>query len=127
MHPTKPTLMQHFSDAALKNGSPEIRAYYHQLFRVVDLPHWMREAGFEAVRQNPTYMLRQYPLSTVGRAFSADFLKFCASIAPTLGLPEDELEIWKQLADVDSPKHVFNDPDYQYRCVQTVIVGTVSG
>ncbi len=126
VQPTNPTLLEHFRDAALQNGSAELKAAYQQLFRVVDLPRWLRDTGLTELRQKPTFMLRMQPLDEIAKAFMTGFFQFHASVASTLGLPEDEITIWQQLADFDSPNHIFKNPDFQYRCVQTVVIGSVS-
>ena len=127
IHPTAPTFFQHHTEAILHSRNPEFQSYEYQLFRVVNLPQWLREAGLVELRQKPTFILRLQPISEIGKVFLRDFLKFHLSVVSTLELSEDEREIWRQITDFDSPAHIFNNPDFQYRCIQTVFVGTVPG
>ena len=127
IHPTGPTFLQHFAEAGLRSRNPAFQAYWHQLFRVVNLPQWLRAAGLVELRQKPTFMLRMQPVSEIGKMFLRYLLKACLRVVPTLELPEDEREIWRQITDFDSPEHIFNNPDFQYRCIQTAFVGVVPG
>jgi hypothetical protein len=68
-------------------------------------------------------MVRFQPLRAVEQQFICDFLQFAYGKAQKANLPDEELAIWRALAEVNSPEHVTNHPDFQYRAVQTVFVG----
>ena len=72
--------------------------------------------------QLPRLEIRQHgggKATLVGASWGAE-----TSFAPA-DLPEDELALWQQLGDLDSPNHILNHPDFQYRAIQTVFVGCV--
>jgi hypothetical protein len=85
----------------------------------------LRDAGLTDIRQKPVLMVRVQPLRPVERRHNSELLKFVATRALALDLPADDRAIWAQLADIESPNHILNHPDYLYRCIQTVFVGRV--
>ena len=85
----------------------------------------VRRAGLLHLRQKPTLMNRFQPVPSFAVPFIQGFLSSCSAAALKLDLPADELQAWKQLVDFDSPNHILRDPDFQYRAIQTVFVGTV--
>lgn len=119
--PTTPRLFSHLGDALVRAGS----AHFCQLFRVINLSSWLRKAGLREVRQKPTLMARFFPSRPIERQFFCTFLQYLASQAKLTDLPADELRLWAELADVDSPNHITNHLDFQYRTIQTVFVGQV--
>ena len=119
--PTPPTLAWHYLDLMQRLGDRQLSG----CFRTIQLGQWLRAAGLIDIRQKPTLMARFQPLRPVERAFLSGALRFNSLQALAADLPRDELEIWKTLADVDSPDHIFNHPDFQYRAIQTVFVGRV--
>lgn len=122
IQPTPPTLFPRWQQAMVRAGDQ----YYHNLFRAIQLAQWLRSAGLIAIRQKPTLMTRFQPLRPVEKQFICDFLPFAYAEAQKVELPAEELAIWRALADVDSPDHVTNHPDFQYRAVQTVFVGVTA-
>ncbi len=70
-------------------------------------------------------MVRFQPLRAAERYFFREFLRFEASVARELGVSEGDRAEWAKLANVDSPDHILNHPDFQYRAIQTVFVGRV--
>ena len=121
LQPLSPRLFPHFQQAMFRAGS----AYYHQLYRAIDLPRWLRAAGLLAIRQKPTLMVRFGPLPSIAKAILGGFLNYCATEAQKLDLSAEEIATWAQLADIDAPDHIIHDPDFQYRAIQTVFVGRV--
>lgn len=119
--PTTPRLFSHLGDALVRAGS----AHFCQLFRVINLARWLRLAGLREIRQKPTLMARFFPLRPIERQFLCTFLQYLASQAQVANLPADELQLWDELADIDSPNHITNQLDFQYRTIQTVFVGQV--
>lgn len=119
--PTTPTLFIHLVEALCQNGSQ----YHCSLLRAIELPKWLREAGLINLRQKPTLMVRVQPLDNAGKQLSAEFLQYCYEQSQQVELPEKEAQHWQKLADTNSPDHIFNHPDYQYRAIQTVFVGYV--
>ncbi len=93
------------------------------LLRIPYLAQYMRAAGLVDVRQRPTLMVRCSPLREVEKRFLSDLLKFFAAQAAQTDLPSEEKAIWQQLGDLGSPGHILNDPEFQYRAIQTVFVG----
>lgn len=110
-----------FNEAALRNGD----TWAHGLFRVVQIPQWLRRAGFHAIRQNPTLIQRLQLLSPTERRFICDLVRGLAAQAELFELPAGELAAWRKLADTDAEDHIVNDPDFQFRAVQTVFVAQV--
>lgn len=121
VQPTSGQLFAHWQDAMVQSGSE----YYKQLFRVINLSQWLRQAGLLDIRQKPTFMVRLAPLREIERTFMVDLLTSFSAMALALDLPQDEQKIWKALAAVDSPSHILYHPDFQYRTVQTVFMGRV--
>ena len=119
--PLPPRLFPSFQAAMVRSGSTE----YAQEFRAIDLQRWLRRAGLLHLRQKPTLMNRFQPVPSFAVPFIQGFLSSCSAAALKLDLPADELQAWKQLVDFDSPNHILRDPDFQYRAIQTVFVGTV--
>jgi arsenite methyltransferase len=95
------------------------------LLRTPYLSQYMRAAGLVDVRQKPTLMVRSPPLRDVEKRFLSDLLRFFAAQAAQTDLPLEEKAIWQKGGDLDSPEHILNHPDFQYRAIQTVFVGRV--
>ena len=119
--PGPPLLLTHLDEAALRAGD----TWAHGLFRVTEIPHWLRAAGFRAIRQKPTLILRFQPLRPVERQFICDMVRALAAHAETVDLPAEELDAWRKLGEIDAEDHIVDDPDFQFRVVQTVFVGQV--
>jgi len=119
--PAPPTLALHLNESLERAGN----FHHHGIMRVIYLTAWLRAAGLFDIRQKPTLMVRLQPLKPVEKAFLRDFIKFFCKQAQTVDLPIEERRIWDQLAEVDSPEHILNHPDFQYRAIQTVFVGQV--
>lgn len=95
------------------------------LLRTLYLSQYMRAAGLVDVRQRPTLMVRVPPLRDVEKKYRSDLFKFCATQAAQTDLPSEEKAIWQKLGDLGAPDHILNNPDFQYRAIQTVYVGRV--
>lgn len=121
LQPLQPQLFPHFHEAMIQAGS----AYFKQAFRTIDLQRWLRNSGLFDLRQKPTLMTRFQPISPSLKKFVCDLLKYLSANASKLDLQPEELRIWAELAEVDSPKHIIHDPDFQYRTIQTIFVGKV--
>jgi SAM-dependent methyltransferase len=121
IQPTTPMLFLHLNETLCRMGNQ--RACY--LFRTLSLPHWLREVGLIELRQKPTLIVRSQPLRPVEKKFVVAFLKYLVGQAEQAALPNEELEIWRKLADFESGDHIIHHPDFQYRCIQTVFVGRV--
>lgn len=119
--PGPPLLLTHLDEAALRAGD----TWAHGLFRVAAIPQWLRAAGFRAIRQKPTLVLRFQPLRPVERRFICNMVRALTVQAEAVDLPADELAAWRKLAETDAEDHIVNDPDFQFRVVQTVFVGQV--
>ena len=124
IHPSGPLFTANFQKELYHDVRSQYRDYYHQLFRVIDLARWMRAAGIVEIRQRPTFILRQQPINEVGKSFMSEFFKFVGVAIEGLDVSESDRAIWNKLLDFESKDHPFNDPDFQYRCIQTVFVGT---
>lgn len=64
------------------------------------------------IRQKPTLMLRFYPLRPVEKEFINHLMKFWYQEGLKLDLPPEDIEGWRQMADVDSFNHITNDLDF---------------
>ncbi|MCB0084373.1 MAG: methyltransferase domain-containing protein [Caldilineaceae bacterium] len=117
--PTTPMLTVHLYEALCRMG----KQYYCQLFRTILLPQWLRKAGLKHIRQKPTLMTRLQPLRAIEKTFVCNFLTFFAHHAKEADLPADERQLWEELGNINSPDHIINHPDFQYRGIQTVFVG----
>jgi len=121
--PLAPTLIFHLQETLAAAGDRQS----HGTLRAIQLPQWLRAAGLVDLRQKPTLMVRVPPLREVEQQLFRDYLRFCYLRAQKITLPAGELQTWQTLADVDSPNHILNHPDFQYRAIQTVFVGRVPG
>ncbi|MFZ4658669.1 MAG: class I SAM-dependent methyltransferase [Caldilineaceae bacterium] len=119
--PLAPTLIFHLQETLAAAGDRQS----HGTLRAIQLPQWLRSAGLVDLRQKPTLMLRLPPLREVEKQLFRDYLRFCYLRAQKITLPAGESQTWQALADVDSPDHILNHPDFQYRAIQTVFVGIV--
>src|SRR5512143_3820578 len=68
-------LLTHLDEAALRAGD----TWAHGLFRVVEIPQWLRAAGFRAIRQKPTLILRFQPLRPLERKYICDMVRALAA------------------------------------------------
>ncbi len=107
---------------ALARGGSQ---YDQGLLRMPYLTRYMRAAGLADVRIRPTLMVRVPPLREVEKRYFSDFFKFLAAKAAQTDLPLEEKAIWRKLGDLESPDHLLNNPDFQFRAIQTVFVGRV--
>ena len=120
--PITPTLTIHLCEAMCHAGDQLMCQCF---FRTIELSQWLRAAGLLDIRQKPTLLVRLQPLRPVERTFVCDLLSFMSRNAQQVDLPPGESQLWKQLADVSSPDHITNHPDFQYRRIDTVFVGRV--
>jgi arsenite methyltransferase len=121
VQPSPPTLLTHLHEALCRLGNQ----HHRNLFRTIHLPQWLRETELLEIRQKPTLMVRFQPLRSIEKSFICDFLKYSYMQAQNADLPLEELQTWTKLGAVDSPDHLINHPDFQYRAIQTVFVGRV--
>jgi arsenite methyltransferase len=108
-------------EAMARGGSQHAQG----VLRVSYLSQYMLGAGLEDVRQRPTLMVRFPPLRAVEKRFLSDLLRFSAAQAAQTDLPLEETAIWQKAGDLESPDHILNHPDFQYRAIQTVFAGRV--
>lgn len=106
-------------EAMVRGGSQQ------GILRTPYLSQLMRAAGLIDVRQRPTLMVRFPPFREVEKRFISDLLRQSAAEVAQSDLPLEEKEIWQKIGDLDSPDHILNNPDFQYRAIQTVFVGRV--
>lgn len=106
---------------ALRPVNSQIRG----TFRVVELPIWFERAGLIDIRYRTIICERQTPFSPAERAYLADIFRFHAKLAENIGLPEQVLLHWRNLADPDSLDHIINHSDFHFREGHLVTVGRV--
>lgn len=119
--PLAPTLIMHLQETLAAAGDRQS----HGTLRTIQLSQWLRAAGLIDLRQKPTLMVRVPPLRDAEQQLFRDYLRFCYLRAQKITLLPQELQIWQALAAVDTPEHILNHPDFQYRAIQTVFVGRV--
>lgn len=102
-----------------------INSQFRGTLRVLDLPKWLRQAGLIDIRYETTVCERQAPLRPVEQEFLGHILRFSASMAENIGLPEPMLSTWRKLGDTDSPDHIMKHPDFYYREGFVVITARV--
>jgi SAM-dependent methyltransferase len=119
--PTPPFLIWHRQEALCRAGSQ----YAIQVLRTINLAQWLRAAGLLDIRQKPELMVRFSPLRPSEKAFICAALQHFYQEIQNIDLPPEELQVWQQLAEIDSPNHITHHPDFQYRTIQTVFVGRV--
>jgi SAM-dependent methyltransferase len=121
VQPTMPMLFLHLHEALCRMGDQG----FCNLFRTLNLPHWLREIGLIELRQNPTLIVRSQPLRPVEKKLVSGFIENYAGKAEQAALPAEELDLWRKLTELDAGDHIIHHPDFQYRCIQTVFVGRV--
>lgn len=121
IQPTTPTLIVHLYEALCHQGNE----YFCNLLRTIDTPIWMRNSGLERIRQRPTLIVRRQPIDVHLRDVLTEFFQYCSQLAKNANLSKEEADMWNELADMGSPKHIFNDSEFLFRSIQTVFVGYV--
>lgn len=119
--PCPPALWLRFFEAFSRSSNPHLAS----VNRDTRLGEWLRATGLVDTCQRPTLMVRFQPLRDVERQFIRDLLRWKAGHAHEFDLPAEDRAMWAKLADVDSPDHILNHADFQYRAIQTVFVGRV--
>lgn len=59
----------------------------------------------------------------IERAFFRTALQVHAQAAEGLDLPEQDMKVWRELADLDSPNHILKQPDFYFREGHIVVIG----
>jgi hypothetical protein len=119
--PQDPTLIWRTLDGAIQAGV----AYPAQAMRNMMLPMWMGKAGFTNIRPMTMLVGRFGPLPATGRMFLNGAVQFLKGLAEEAKLPDQDLAIWRQLCDFDSPSHIFNDPYFHYFEGHILVIGEV--
>lgn len=99
--------------------------YVIQLLRNASLATWVRQAGYTNISAKTTMTERMQPLKDVERSFFGNLMTFQASLAlKEKKVSESDLEIWKKLADTQSPDHILFHPDFYYSEGHIVVTAT---
>lgn len=117
--PPGPRLMWHHYEIMDDAGDARIR----QMFRSYELPVWLRRANFVNVTVKTTLTERFQPLQPADIAFLKPVLNFLSKRAQKYDLPADDLAIWSQIGNVDSPDSILNDPNFYFREGHTLVTG----
>ena len=56
---------------------------------------------------------------------SVQYCSFHAQMAANVDVPEEDAEVWRELANFDSPDHILKHPDFYFRNGHIVLVGQV--
>lgn len=93
--------------------------------RTLQLPTWLKRFGFINVRCDTFLSERKAPLRPIEREYISTILQFHAQMAANIDLPEEEAEVWRELANFDSPNHILKHPDFYFRNGHIVLIGQV--
>ena len=88
------------------------------------LSAWFRAAGLENVSAITTLAERRQPLRPVESEYIRNNLEFLSGLARTCDLPAADHHRWKEIAD--EPERLISDPDFCYRELWVLSLGTVS-
>jgi ubiquinone/menaquinone biosynthesis C-methylase UbiE len=94
------------------------------VYAVLDLPRWVRDAGFVDVSQKTFLEEIRAPLPGNVHAFLAGALQFFAEEAETLNLSELDMQHWRRCRDPKAPDNPVNHRDFYYREGWTLVTGT---
>lgn len=92
--------------------------------RVLNLPHYLTNAGLRAVRQQTFVEEIRAPLPDHVYAFMGGALQFFAKEAEALALSDSDMEQWRRCRDTNALDNPINHPDYYFREGMTLVVGT---
>jgi ubiquinone/menaquinone biosynthesis C-methylase UbiE len=88
------------------------------------LTAWFRAAGLENVSAITTLAERRQPLRPVERDYIRNNLEFLSGLARTRDLPEADLREWRAIGE--APERLLSDPDFCYREMWVLSLGTVA-
>lgn len=124
IYPADAMVLLHFLDTCRRQFGYE-RILFSSMFRTREYRRRMERAGFVDVRQRTFPIERWAPLTDVERQYFHDAIRYIATMAPELDLPEEEQAFWRAQRDPDSPDHLLNQPDFYSGASQIVAVGHV--
>jgi len=87
------------------------------------VPAWFRRAGLENVSAITTLAERRQPLRPVERDYIRNNLEFLSGLARTCDLPQADRRQWKAVGE--APESLISDPDFCYREMWVLSLGTV--
>lgn len=117
-YPFDPTMIWRLFDA-VRHHRPQVQGNV----RTIQLPTWFKQAGLVNVGFKTYLSERQAPLRPIEQGYIRNKLKFHAKMAESVDLPEQDMVVWRELADFDSPGHILKSPDFYLREGHIVIVG----
>lgn len=97
----------------------------HGTLRTFQLITRLKQCGFVGGGFKSFLSERQYPLRPVERTYLTTILQGMAHMAEQFDVTEQVPQAWQPLADVESPDHIFQHPDFYYRENHIVVVGQV--
>jgi len=117
-YPFDPTMIWRLFDA-VRHHRPQVQGNV----RTIQLTTWFKQAGLVNVGFKTYLSERQAPLRPIEQGYIRNKLKFHAKMAESVDLPEQDMVVWRELADFDSPGHILKSPDFYLREGHIVIVG----
>lgn len=119
LQPLDPLFLPRFRQAEVNAGN----AYIVQNLRNAELPTWARRAGFQIIRANTVMVERWQPLHTVEKEYLAELFGYGELLATANEyLSDADKAVWAKLADVDSPDHILNHPDFYHSQGHVMVV-----
>jgi ubiquinone/menaquinone biosynthesis C-methylase UbiE len=91
--------------------------------RTFQLPTWLKQAGLTNVGFTSFLSERKAPLRPIEREFISTILQLHTQEAESVDLPEQDMVVWRELANFDSPSHILKHPDFYFREGHIVVVG----
>jgi len=88
-------------------------------------PTWFKQAGLINVGFKTFLSERHAPLRSIEREFFGMILNYSAQTAENVDLPEQDMKVWRELANFDSPGHILKHPDFYFREGHIVVIGQV--
>lgn len=84
---------------------------------------WFQKAGFQDVWLRNFVTECQPPLSGETTAYLKNAYQWFADKAETANISVSDLEIWREIGDVDAKDHILNRPDFYHRESHILAVG----
>jgi ubiquinone/menaquinone biosynthesis C-methylase UbiE len=116
--PASPFLGSHLAEACV--SGEKVAKESHGSLRGRDFRVLMQEAGFENVVQRTFPIERWGPLTGFDAAFWRDWLPYLAALAEARGVPESDLQTWKQVSTPVLAEIFITRPDF-YGCELQVV------
>lgn len=117
--PIPPTLLWRLLDAWSRSGDQEIIG----LLGSLKIKHHVQALGFKHVTRRVRFIERMAPLRAIESQVIGGLVEFFAKLAPTLELAQSDIEFWRDVGDVLSPRFILKEQDLYFREAAVLVIG----